>query len=242
MRFTPLLLLAPLAACDAPLATDQQSASSTPGGPCHPTFNVSDNDASCYSGPTASDTLALLRTPSFSSTFVPGGLPPGYPDSNSLAASALTVTQTYSGGPIACTELPTATPSCDPGPGGQSGATSCTTPRCDGYGIVSLPLNVTFTTADGAFNENFQAIGGYDNLSAFEWGASFPASQLKGTYHPVFGSSETIEFYGMVIEGSDGGETSIGTVTEHIENGTNGGESGGGGDWGYPARTEVREE
>jgi hypothetical protein len=86
---------------------------------------------------------------------------------------------------------------------------------------------VTFKTADGAFDEHFEASATLSaplwSGSTVQWQASIPASQLHGTYPPIFSPNETLIFMGGVA----GASFDQGSVDELVENQI----SGGGGAW-----------
>ena len=182
-----------------------------------------DLDTPCYFGSTGRELLAQVA-PTYASTFRPSGPPSGYFDagytwSGSLTPTALALTFTYSGGPVECSPPPP--PDCDP-PGGDSGFTC--SPCGLGTGILSLPLDVTFQTADGAFDEQFVATAtSYGPGFQVEWVGSLPATQLHGTYPPIFSPNETVYFEGQL----DGPSDDNGIVDELVPNKI----SGGGGAW-----------
>ncbi|HEX8796744.1 MAG TPA: hypothetical protein VF765_37590 [Polyangiaceae bacterium] len=180
--------------------------------PNSPTITLPDLDTPCYFGATARQLLAQVASP-YASQFNPNGAPQGYTWSGSLTPSALTLTLAYSGAPVLCN--PPRPPDCDPpGPCSPCGV---------GTGIVSVPLDVTFTTADGAFDERFDGIATYVPGGHVEWQASLPASQIHGTYPPMFSPSETFMFDGAV-GGATWDEGAVSECTSHI--------CGGGGSWG----------
>ncbi len=126
------------------------------------------------------------------------------------------MTFAYSGGPIQC--LPPGPPDCDPpGPCSPCGV---------GPGTVSVPLDVTFVTGDGAFNEHLNATATETSQpgSMVDWQASIPARQLHGTYPPMFSPNETVIFEGQL----DSTSYNAGIVDEMVPNLI----SGGGGSWG----------
>jgi hypothetical protein len=188
------------------------------------TLTLPDLDTPCYFGSTGRELLAQVGS-TYASTFRPSGPPSGYFDggyvwSGSLTPTALALTFTYSGGPVKCSPPPPQ--DCDPPPGADSGFTC--SPCGLGTGIVSLPLDVTFKTADGAFDEQFVATATvYWPGGQVEWQGSLPASQLHGTYPPIFSPNETVIFYGQLA----GPSYDNGSVDEMVWNKI----SGGGGSW-----------
>ncbi|MCL2448052.1 MAG: hypothetical protein FWD17_03800 [Polyangiaceae bacterium] len=199
----------------------QSSDAGQEGGTCvpfdAPTTTLPDLDTPCYGGATGQQLLDLVA-PTYAAQFTPQGAPAGYTFSGSLAPTALTLTFTYTGGPAQCD--PPLPNDCDIGDP-DAGVTSC---PCR-LGNVVLPFDVTFQTADGAFNEQFVVSASLKTdfgESVIQWQATVPASQLHGTYPPIFSPSETIGFEGT-LEPTGYDE---GIVFEQTDQA-----SGGGGSW-----------
>jgi hypothetical protein len=182
------------------------------------TLTLPDLDTPCYGGATGRQLLGQIPAVN-GSTFVPSGAPAGYKFSGSLTPTALTITFAYTGGPVQCN--PPFPPDCDP-PGPPDPCFRC--PQCAvGHGQVVVPLDVIFQTADGAFNEHFEASANYLPGGGVNWQGNIPASQLHGTYPPIFSPGETFAFSGSVL-GTNFDQGVVSEMTSQI--------SGGGGHWG----------
>lgn len=118
-------------------------------------------------GVTGNDLLAQIQAP-YSVTF---GL-------DKLALTTLTLGAAYNGGEIICY------PAQNPPPGSLA-------PNVPAH--IEMEVELTFVTADGAFNERVPALlsGSVNTPAGFE--ASMRASEVQGTYVPNVGTPQIVQ-------------------------------------------------
>jgi hypothetical protein len=145
-------------------------------------------DDRCEGGPNGRDLLTFLRS-EYSGTFTSyHSCPPATQPWTSGTPTALTISPTYGGGAIRC--MPTRTVSCPPG-------APCAAPTPP---TLTVDMNVTFTTADGAFKETVVAtvtlVGpqfqGQGAAASVRWDVDLPATKLAGTFPVSAGTADAV--------------------------------------------------
>jgi hypothetical protein len=122
-----------------------------------------------------------------------------YDDAGPTGTTNVTFAAQYDGGVVLCT--PT-TVSCQGGLGCGSVPYSA---------IVSLDVQISFQTADGAFNEHFAGTTAWDGLDSINVNGNIPTSSHVGTFHPSVDPG-SIEFNLFGATDRDGGSRTYGAV------------------------------
>jgi hypothetical protein len=172
-------------ASDAPPSMDSTPATDSPApapAEAGPPLSLSDV-CDGVSGLTGQSVLDGLK-PTYAATFsYQGG-----------ASTALSITTHYAGGPITCHTHTIST-------GGPP----------DTPAWVEVQMQMTFVTADGAFDESFSTPIGAHFTTTLGFNAPVPASAIKGTYKPTLTGFATVD---IAFAGSFSGATTTGTVME----------------------------
>jgi hypothetical protein len=174
---------------------------------------ATDSPAETEAGPPLSLTDVCDGVAGLTGQSVLDGLQPTYAATFTYqggASTALTITTRYAGGPITC----------------HPALISMGGPP-DTPAWVEVQMQITFATANGAFNESFSTPVDWHFTTTRDFDAPVPASAIKGTYKPTLTGFATID---ISFGGSFSGTTTTGIVVEQGMNG-NMGQTSRAGSW-----------